>query len=144
MTAQLRLFSWFAAYGVALVVMAALDGIWLGWLMLDFYQRELGELMTASVRMVPAALYYLCYPAALVALALAPPAASWRTAAWRSALLGVTAFGVYDLTNLATLRGYSLTMTLVDMAWGAFATCIGGTVAHLAVIARAGRIGAAS
>lgn len=129
----------FAAYGVVLIVMGALDGVWLGWLALDFYKRELGELMTDSVRILPAALYYLLYPAAIVALGLTPPASSWRTAAWRSAVLGLAAFGVYDLTNLATLRGYTVAMTVADMAWGTFATAVGGTLAHRLVIARAAR-----
>ena len=61
-----------AAWGVAFIVMGVLDGLWLGWLALGFYQRELGPLMTDSVRIVPAALYYLFYPAAIVFLALTP------------------------------------------------------------------------
>ena len=54
------------SWGVAFIVMGVLDGLWLGWLALGFYQRELGPLMTDSVRIVPAALYYLFYPAAIV------------------------------------------------------------------------------
>ena len=126
-----------AAWGVAFIVMGVLDGLWLGWLALDFYQRELGPLMTDSVRIVPAALYYLLYPAAIVFLALTPRPASVRSAAVRSAVLGLTAFGVYDLTNLSTLRGYSVAMTAVDMAWGTFATAAGGTAAYRWVLARA-------
>lgn len=135
-TSRLRLPTFLAAYAVVLIVMGALDGVWLGWLMIDFYRRELGELMTDSVRVVPAALYYFGYPFAVVALALWPASPSWRTAAFRSALLGLTAFGVYDLTNLATLRGYSVTMTVVDMVWGTCATALGGTAAHWLVIRR--------
>ena len=55
-----------AAWGVAFLVMGALDALWLGWLALDFYQREMGALMAESVRVVPALLYYLLYPAAVV------------------------------------------------------------------------------
>ena len=46
----------FTAYGVTLIVMSLLDALWLGWLARDFYQREMGALMTDSVRIVPAAL----------------------------------------------------------------------------------------
>ncbi len=124
-----------AAYAVALVVMGALDGVWLGWLAKDFYVEQLGPLMTDSVRIVPAAIYYFGFPAVIVYLALLP-ATSLGEAALRSAVLGLAAFGVYDLTNLATLRGYTVTMTLVDMAWGTFATAVGGAAAYRAVIAR--------
>ena len=126
-----------AAYGVALVVMSLLDAVWLGWLARDFYQRELGLLMTDSVRIVPAALYYLGYPAVIVFLALTPMPPRLAQAMLRSAVLGVAAFGVYDLTNLATLRGYTVAMTVVDMAWGTFATAVGGAAAYHFVVARA-------
>jgi uncharacterized membrane protein len=123
-----------AAYAVALVVMGALDGVWLGWLAKDFYREQLGPLMTDSVRIVPAAIYYLGFPAVIVYLALTP-AASLGEAALRSAVLGLAAVGVYDLTNLAILRGYTLTMAAVDMAWGTFASAVGGAAAYRAVMA---------
>jgi len=128
-----------AAWGVAFLVMGALDALWLGWLALDFYQREMGALMADSVRVVPALLYYLLYPVAVVFLALTPMPSTARMAALRSAVLGLAAFGVYDLTNLATLRGYTVTMTVVDMAWGALATAAGGSAAYHWVLARSRR-----
>ncbi len=125
-----------AAYAVAAAAMLALDAVWLGGVALEFYRRELGALMSPTVRIVPAALYYLGYPAAVVYLALQPRPPTLGTAVLRSAVLGVAAFGVYDLTNLATLRGYSVAMTLVDMAYGAFATAVGGGLAYRWVLAR--------
>ena len=125
-----------AAYGVAFVALSVLDAIWLGWLARDFYQHELGSLMADSVRIVPAALYYLLYPAAIVYLALTPAPERLREGVMRSAVLGLAAFGVYDLTNLATLHGYSVTLAIVDMAWGTFATALGGGVAYAIVVAR--------
>ena len=138
-TPRLTVSTFLAAFGVALAVMGVLDAIWLGWLAIDFYRRELGALMTDSVRVVPAALYYLAYPAAIVFLALTPKPASVGSAALRSGVLGMAAFGVYDLTNLATLRGYSVSMTIVDIAWGTFASALGGSAAYRLVIARANR-----
>ena len=136
MSAQrLTSIQFFAAYAVALVVMGALDGIWLGWLAKSFYQEQLGALMTDSVRIVPAAMYYVGFPLAIVYLALMP-AASLGEAVLRSAVLGFAAFGVYDLTNLATLRGYTVLMTVVDMAWGTFATALGGAAAYAFVLQR--------
>jgi uncharacterized membrane protein len=135
--AQPRTFArYLAAYGVALVVMSLLDAVWLGWLAFDFYQHQLGPLMATPFRVVPAALYYLAYPAAIVYLALTPGPLSLRQAAMRSAVLGLTAFGVYDLTNLATLRGYTVAMTVVDMAWGTFATALGGSITYAVVLKR--------
>lgn len=133
---RLTLIRFLAAYAVALVVMGALDAIWLGWLAKSFYQQQLGALMSDSVRIVPAAIYYVGFPLVIVYLALMP-STSLGEALRRSAVLGLAAFGVYDLTNLATLRGYTVLMTVVDMAWGTLATALGGGAAYHVVIARA-------
>jgi uncharacterized membrane protein len=103
------------AYGMAFVVMTALDGAWLGLLARDFYRAELGALMAESVRWGPAALFYLLYPLGLVALALHPLPVSWFEAVLRCALVGLVAYGAYDLTNLATLRGWSVRLSIVDV-----------------------------
>ena len=137
MSAQrVTLIQFLVAYAIALVVMGALDGVWLGWLAKNFYKEQLGTLMTDSVRVVPAALYYFGFPLAIVYLALTP-SMSLGEAVLRSAVLGLAAFGVYDLTNLAILRGYTLAMTVVDMAWGTFASAVGGGVAYYFAIGRA-------
>ena len=57
---------------------------------------------------------------------------NWRTAALLGALLGLVAYGTYDLTNLATLKGWPVTMTFVDMAWGAVLTAISATAGYYA------------
>jgi uncharacterized membrane protein len=120
-------------YGAALLVMGVLDALWLGVIARELYRREVGELMAAQVRILPAALFYLAYPAGLVALALQPQPESMSMAAWRSALLGLVAYGTYDLTNMATLRQWSVTLTLADIAWGAFASALAGTAAFAAM-----------
>jgi uncharacterized membrane protein len=120
-------------YGAALVVMGVLDALWLGVIARDLYRREIGDLMAAQIRLAPAALFYLGYPAGLVALAVQPMPDSIWMAAWRSALFGLVAYGTYDLTNMATLRHWSVTVTLADMAWGAFASALAGSAAFYAM-----------
>jgi uncharacterized membrane protein len=59
-------------------------------------------------------------------------AASLTTALVYGAILGLAAYGTYDITNLSTLKNWPVTMTLVDMAWGTFvtaATAAGGYAA---------------
>jgi uncharacterized membrane protein len=43
----------------------------------------------------------------------------------RKAALGLTAFGAYVLTDLATLRGYTVAIEVMDMTQGSFATVTG-------------------
>ena len=42
------------------------------------------------------------------------------------------AYGTYDLSNMATLKTWSWSLTMIDMAWGAFATALASCVSHLA------------
>jgi len=39
-------------------------------------------------------------------------------AAWKGAVFGATVYGVYNLTNMATLPGYRWLMVAVDTMWG--------------------------
>ena len=120
------------AYAAALLVIDLLDAVWLGWLARDFYRGALGDTMVADVRWVPALLFYLAYPAGLLALALTPmPDGLWQAAA-RGALVGLVAYGTYDLSNFATLKPWSWKLTLVDMAWG---TCLSAAAAAGAWVA---------
>ena len=46
------------------------------------------------------------------------------TALLHGAVLGLAAYGTYDITNLSTLKNWPLAMSLVDMAWGTFLTAL--------------------
>jgi len=55
--------------------------------------------------------------------------------AMTGALLGLFAYGTYDLTNLATLKGWPVFLSILDMAWGTAATSV-SAVAGKSVIDR--------
>ena len=113
------------AYAGALVFFLAADMLWLGVLMTDSYQAWIGPLMREQPLLLPAAVFYLLYPAGLVVFAIRP--ALERPGAARAAALGaffgLLAYGTYDLSNLATLKDWPLQLTLVDMVWGAALSC---------------------
>jgi uncharacterized membrane protein len=121
-----------AAYLAALIVMAVLDAIWLGWLGFDMYKQEIGPLMLETPKWLPASLFYLLYPLGLVFLALHVRQLSLGEAVLRSAVVGLVAYGVYDLSNLATLRDWSVKVCIVDMLYGACASGMAGFVAFKA------------
>ncbi len=119
------------AYLATLVTFVAIDLVWLGVVAKEFYRREMGDLMAQSFNLAAAGAFYLLYPAAVVLFAVQPAAASaWSTAMFMGALLGLFAYGTYDLTNLATLRGWSLTLSVVDMVWGALLTGVAATAGY--------------
>jgi uncharacterized membrane protein len=128
------------AFIAALGVILLCDGVWLGLVARDLYAREMAGLMTAEVRLLPAALFYFGYPAGLVLLTL--PGAGMRItgllpAAARGALVGLMSYGTYDLTNLAVVRGWSPMLTVVDLVWGVCISALAATAA--AAVARRGQ-----
>ncbi|RZI93617.1 MAG: DUF2177 family protein [Rubrivivax sp.] len=116
-------------YFAALLVMGVLDALWLGWLAKDFYRQEIGPQMVDPIRWAPALIFYFAFPAALVILAVFPAGQPLGMQIARAALVGLVAYGVYDLTNLATLRHWPLKLALVDTAWGTLASTAAGTAA---------------
>ena len=58
----------------------------------------------------------------------------WRVAALYGALFGFFAYATYDLTNFATMKVWTLRVSLADIAWGAFLTAATASIAALAVL----------
>jgi len=122
------------AYAAALLFILVADGLWLGLLMPQQYQAWIGPLMREQPLLLPAAAFYLLYPAGVAVFAVWPGLErnSCKRSASLGALLGLVAYGTYDLSNLATLKGWPLQLTLVDMLWGASLSAAAATVAFLA------------
>jgi uncharacterized membrane protein len=117
-------------YVVALLTLAIADFVWLGVLAKGFVQRELGSLLLPRPNWTAAALFYVLYPIALLVFAVpqAQHGGIGRAVAF-GALFGFFAYATYDLTNLATLKGWSTAFVAVDVAWG---TVLSGTASGLA------------
>jgi uncharacterized membrane protein len=123
------------AYGATALTFLVLDAIWLSSMVGSFYRPRLGALLLEQPRLEVAVPFYLLYVAGVVLFAVLPAlrGQDWTTALWLGAALGLFAYGTYDLTNLATLRGWSASVTVVDMAWGAFVTAASAVAGLLAV-----------
>ena len=121
---------------VGAVAFAILDGIWLGLVMSGFYRDQLAAIgRIENGRFVPnwaaAVAVYVLLGAGLAILAV-PRASSIESAAAWGGVLGLVVYGVYDFTNLATLKHYPITLALVDIAWGTVAASIGAVAVYLA------------
>ena len=132
---------WIRACAAGVVVFPCPDFLGLGVLMKDFYRDGLGELARKAPDGSMDVLWAAAVPVYVLLVAgiywfVLPRAAdgSLATAARWSALFGLVS---YDLTNLATLRGYTRKLTLVDMAWGAVACAT--VAATMQLTLRAGR-----
>jgi uncharacterized membrane protein len=122
-------------YIATLVPFLLIDGVWLSIMSSRLYKPTLGDMALDAVRWTPALAFYLLYPVGMMILAVLPALKSGQVsqAALYGAVLGLSAYGTYDLTNHATLRNWSVTFTLVDMAWGAILSAVVASLAFLLI-----------
>ncbi len=114
------------AYTGTFLVFLAIDFVWLGFVAQKLYKDQIGHLLADKPALPAAAVFYLLYVAGIMIFAVTPALKedSSRTALVSGALFGFFAYATYDMTNLATLRGWPLTISLVDMGWGTILTAL--------------------
>jgi len=112
------------AYLASFVTFMAMDACWLTLTNARLYRPAIGPLLADKIDMLPAVLFYLIYLGGITVLATVPSVREGgvRKAAIIGAILGFVAYATYDLTNAATLRMWSWTITGADMAWGTIVT----------------------
>jgi uncharacterized membrane protein len=123
-----------AAYAATLLGFCAADFLWLGVVASGFYQAAIGPLLLATPNWAAAVMFYLLYTGGLMFFCVLPARAegAWSRALGRGAFFGLVAYATYDLSNLATLRGWSVTVTMVDILWGMVVSALASTAGYAA------------
>lgn len=101
-----------------------IDIIWLSQSFSYIYQPNIGELLRENIIIFPAILFYIIYPLGATILVALPSLEKvlLKTIFINGFVLGVIAYGTYNLTNMATLEGWSAKVVIIDMIWGGFLT----------------------
>ncbi len=107
-------------YVITFVIFLVIDLIWLNLIAKNLYQKEIGSLLLKNPNLFPALLFYLLFIFALLILILIPgiESGSLGKTLIFAAIFGLTTYATYDLTNLATLDGWNLKITVIDLIWG--------------------------
>jgi uncharacterized membrane protein len=123
--------SYLVAWVSTLIVFTGIDFVWLSRMADVIYRPAMGDMVLSTFRIGPAVAFYLIYTAGLTWIAVRPALASgvWMSAFVDGAIVGLIAYATYDLTNQATLKHWTTTLTLVDVIWG---TVLSGVAAAAA------------
>jgi uncharacterized membrane protein len=114
-------------YVATLIIMLAIDAVWLGLVALPMFKAALGDLL--GFRPLPGVIFYLLYAAGILIFVTPAGRASGYGAIIRQGLLfGLMTYGTYELTNYATLKLWNVKLVLSDMAWGAVVTAASATL----------------
>ena len=108
-------------YIATLILFLLIDLVWIKSVMRPIFERHVGSIMLEEPRMGAALAFFVLYLAGLVVFAIVPAAeaGSWTKAALFGGFLGVIAYGTYETTNFSTLKGWTMKMLIIDIAWGA-------------------------
>lgn len=115
---------WIILWIAAAVLFLLIDMVWLLWLGRGFYVSEIGDLLRQPPNVGAASAFYILYVTGLMVMVVWPAVqgGSVGQAALYGAILGLIAYGTYDLTNLAVMKGFTTRIAIIDMIWGTVLT----------------------
>lgn len=117
------------AHLATLAAFLALDAIWLSRMADVLYRPTMGDMLLDGFRLAPALVFYAVYIVGLVHFGVKPGLSGGALATLgNAAFFGFVAYATYDLTNQATLKNWSTTLTLADLAWGTFVSAAAASI----------------
>ena len=114
---------------IASLIFLIIDVIWLSFATKSFYRPLIGNLLTDKPVMWAAALFYILYVFGMALVVIQPciDSSNLMKTLYTGFIFGLVAYGTYNLTNMAVLKGWSPTVTFVDMFWGGSLTAASAT-----------------
>jgi uncharacterized membrane protein len=114
------------SYLLTFAVFLMIDMLWLGVIAKTIYQKYLGNFLTDNVNWTAAIIFYFIYVAGISIFAIYPAVnkGSVYHAILMGALFGFFTYATYDLTNLATLKGWPLPIVIIDIIWGSVLSAV--------------------
>ena len=109
---------------IASIIFLIIDVIWLSFATKSFYRPLLGDLISDKPVLWAAGLFYILYMFGMAVIVIQPciePGALTKSL-FTGFIFGLVAYGTYNLTNMATVKGWSPNVVFVDMLWGGFLT----------------------
>jgi uncharacterized membrane protein len=112
------------------------DAAWLSAIAPEFRTMIAGiQGSPMGVKYIPVAICYAVMILGLWYLVIRPAGRDITAAATQGAALGATVYGVYEMTNLATIKNWSPKIALMDWIWGT--VLFAGTAAAATYVAGA-------
>ena len=105
---------------ISALIFLIIDVIWLSFSVKSFYRPNIGHLLLETPVMWAAILFYLIYVIGLAVVIIEPSLDYQNTRKFliKAFMFGLVVYGTYNLTNMATIKGWSPNVVFVDMIWG--------------------------
>mgnify|MGYP003955323169 CR=1 FL=1 len=105
---------------ITALIFLIIDIIWLSFAVKSFYRPNIGHLLLDKPVIWAAAMFYIVYVFGLCVVIIEPSINFDDTLKFlfKAFIFGLVAYGTYNLTNMATVKGWSPSVVFVDMLWG--------------------------
>lgn len=118
---------------IAIIIFLILDFMWLGLVAKRLYQNEIGKLLKPKFNFMAAFIFYIIFIIALTIFVIIPAINnnSLKEVILLGALFGLVTYATYDLTNFATLEGFTIKIVIIDLLWGTTLGTLTSTLTYL-------------
>lgn len=118
-------------FGITFAIFFVIDMLWIGIVAKDLYKKHLGYLLSQTPNWLAAIAFYLLFIVGIIFFVINPAIEkrSWQYALFVGIFFGFITYATYDLTNLATIKDWPLTITVIDLIWGSI---LSGSVSLIA------------
>ena len=120
---------------IAAIFFSIIDFIWLSLVAKRLYRQQIGFLLRDKANISAAVIFYILFIIGLVIFAINPALDRGNNQIYHAALYGglygLFTYATYDLTNLSTIKGWPLTISLIDLAWGIVISTVTATITVL-------------
>ena len=105
---------------LAALIFLIIDIIWLSFAVKSFYRPNIGHLLLDKPVMWAAAMFYIVYVVGIGVVIIEPSINFDSSFSFilKAFIFGLVAYGTYNLTNMAMVKGWSPSVVFVDMIWG--------------------------
>lgn len=118
-------------YLISIPIFLIIDLLWVGVIAKNFYWSKLGYLF-GEMKWTPLIIFYIVFLFGLTYFVTSPHLESGvMKIVFAGGLFGLVTYGTYDLVNHGTIKDWPLSITVVDLIWGAFLSALVSTLTIL-------------
>lgn len=115
---------------ITLITFFLIDVVWIQYVASRLYNNYIGDILIEDFRIIPAVIFYILHISVLhIVTNLHNPTNIYKQMVI-SFLVGITAYGTYNLTNYSILEAWHINIVVPDTLWGGFLSAISVLIAN--------------
>ncbi|MDO7975759.1 DUF2177 family protein [Oceanotoga teriensis] len=122
-------------YVISFIVFFIIDILWLGLIAKNIYNKYLGYIIKDNFNWIAAIIFYIIFIIGIQFFVLNPAIEKQSVfyAFLVGGIFGFITYSTYDLTNLATIKQWPISITIIDIIWGSILSSLTSGISYLII-----------